>query len=107
MAEARRNAANHLSLLWRQGPDLAAFLQQVGPLSPLDLAAVLCVDQRQRWRNGQHILAEHYFQAYPAVAQDEDAAIDIIFSEYLLRQELGEVASPDHFFQRFPQFADD
>jgi hypothetical protein len=40
--------------LWQQGgtPDVAAFLAAVGSLSATELAAVLRVDQRQRWQPG-------------------------------------------------------
>jgi tetratricopeptide (TPR) repeat protein len=107
MAEARKDPARLLWHLWDQGqqPDLAEFLAGAGPLDPLDLAAVLRVDQRQRWLNGQRIPAEHYMSAYPAVMADAEAALDIVYAEYCLRQEQGETVSPLEFLHRFPSLA--
>src|SRR6516165_1805580 len=49
--------ADELSRLWQSGetPDLEVFLAQSEPLAPAELAAVLRVDQRQRWELGQQI----------------------------------------------------
>src|SRR5207253_7791062 len=64
------SAARRLWHLWHQGqqPNLAEYLSGAGPLGPLDLAAVLRVDQRQRWLLGQRLPAEQYLAAYTTVA---------------------------------------
>jgi tetratricopeptide (TPR) repeat protein len=102
------DAVNQLLCLWEKGqqPDVAEFLSAAGVLTPLGLAAVLRVDMQQRWQIGQRIPAERYLQAYPAAAQNEDAALDLICLEYVLRQDQGEAVSCAEFRQRFPQFAD-
>src|SRR5262249_60102074 len=104
MAEAQEDAARRLWRLWQQGeqPDLAAFMAAAGPLGPLDLAAVLRVDQRCRWAAGQRPPAEHYLRDYPAVAGDEEAALDLVYAEFLLRRERGEAVGPEEFLRRFP-----
>ena len=108
MSEVREDAGRRLWDLWQQGrrPDVADFLAGAGPLGTLDLVAVLRVDQRQRWLAGERLPAEHYLQAHPGVAADEEAALDLVYSEYLLRQEQGEEVSPEEYLRRFPQFAD-
>jgi serine/threonine-protein kinase len=85
--------------------DVAAFLEEVGPLSPAALAAVLRVDQRQRWQAGERVPAEHYLQRHPALAADPEAALDLIFNELLLRERLGERPDPGEYLARFPEHA--
>ena len=43
--------------------------------------------------------------AYPALAADEEAALDLVYAEFLLRREQGEAVAADEFLRRFPQFA--
>jgi hypothetical protein len=105
MAEAPAPAVR-LWQLWQQGeqPDLAAFLA-AARLEPLELAAVLRVDQRQRWL-GERKPAERYLEEYPAVAANPEAGLDLVYAEFLLRQALGEDPAPDEFLGRFPQWAE-
>ena len=44
---------------WRRGerPDVRAFLRSFGGLSPTRLAAVLRLDQRERWAVGERVTA--------------------------------------------------
>jgi hypothetical protein len=91
-----RTDAGDLAEEWRRrwtaggAPDLGAFLAQVGPLPPGALAAVLRVDQRQRWETGQRVPSEDYLRRYPQLHADPEAVLDLIFHEFLLRQERGE-----------------
>jgi hypothetical protein len=93
--------------LWQQGqlPDVNAFLARAGALNPPQLAAVLLVDLRQRWQGGERLGAEEHLRAYPALRQDPEAALDLIYGEYLLRQEHGETPNLSEFGQRFPEHA--
>src|SRR5438046_2697333 len=81
--------AGQLRQLWDEGPppDVSAFLQRVGPLSPIQLGAVLRADQRGRWRAGERVLAEDYLRRFPAVLENAETALDLIFNEFLLREE--------------------
>jgi hypothetical protein len=94
--------------LWRDGqrPDVDAFLAQAGALAPAQVAAVLRVDQRERWQSGERVLAEHYLARHAAVRADREAALDLIFNECLLRERLGERPRIEEFADRFPEFAD-
>jgi predicted Ser/Thr protein kinase len=106
--EPAADAAEDLLQLWRRGerPDVDVFLAATGPL-PLDqLAAVLRVDQRQRWQTGERVLAESYFQRYPNLRADVEAAVDLIYGEFLLRERHGEQPAADEYRQRFPAFTD-
>jgi serine/threonine protein kinase len=86
--------------------DVAAFLEEVGPLSPAELAAALRADQRQRWQAGEGVPAEHYLQRHPALVADPEAALDLIFNEFLLRERLGEAPDAAEYRRRFPEFAE-
>jgi hypothetical protein len=105
---AHEDQAGRLQRLWDEGrrPDLAAFLEQASPLPPEALALLLRIDQRGRWRAGQRVPAEDYLERYPAVAAVAEHAVDLIFNEFLLREELGEPPSLDDYLARFPVHAE-
>jgi serine/threonine-protein kinase len=100
--------ADELSRLWQSGetPDLEVFLAQSEPLAPAELAAVLRVDQRQRWELGQQIPAERYLDQYPKLLEDRESTLDLIYAELLLREKHGEHPRLEEFLARFPKFAD-
>jgi predicted Ser/Thr protein kinase len=102
------DAAEDLLQRWRRGerPDLGAFLAAAGPLPHDQLAAVLRVDQRQRWQSGERVPAENYFQRYPDLRADVEAAVDLVYGEFLLRERHGERPAADEYGQRFPEFTD-
>jgi serine/threonine protein kinase len=76
------------------------------PVSPAELVAMLRVDQHARWPRGERIPAESYLQAFPLLQSDQDAVLDLIYGEFLLRSELGETPVPEEYARRFPQYAD-
>jgi WD40 repeat protein len=49
--------------------------------------------------------AESYLERYPAVRADPDAAVDLVYNEFLLREQLGERPDPEEFLTRFPEYA--
>jgi predicted Ser/Thr protein kinase len=83
-----------------------AFLVAVGPLPPDQLAAVLRVDQRQRWQTGERVLAETYLQRYPNLRANAEAAVDLVYGEFLLRERHGEQPATDEYQTRFPEYTD-
>jgi serine/threonine-protein kinase len=105
-ATLERDPERRLSLLWRQGqrPDVQQFLAAAGDLSLEQVAAVLAVDQRERWQAGESIRAEVYLQRYPAIAADVERALELVYGEFLLREERGEEPAPDEFLRRFPAY---
>jgi WD40 repeat protein len=104
---SRESAAELLAQRWQDGgrPDLDAFLDEAGPLAADALAAVLRVDQHERWRAGQCAPAEAYLSRYPAVRADSDGAVDLVYGEFLLREQRGEAPDPDEYVWRFPEYA--
>src|SRR5438128_742168 len=62
-------------------------------------------DQFDKWHGGERVLAESYFELHPALAANPEAAVDVIYSEILLREKMGETIRGDEYTQRFPQYA--
>lgn len=99
--------AVQLEQLWLKGgqPDLAEFLERCGQLSVAQVAAIVRVDQWQRWHTDTPVRVETYLHCFPALASDATIAVDLVCSEYLLQVRLGQPAKVDEFVFRFPQFA--
>jgi WD40 repeat protein len=106
-ASALDDPARRLSSLWRQGerPKVEEFLAQAGVSDPDTLVSVLRVDQWERRTRGEIVKAESYLDGFPMVRNDPERAIDVIFAEYLLREQLGESPSLSEYGRRFPQYA--
>src|SRR5439155_16544892 len=100
-------AAQELWELWRQGhrPNVSDFVARAGELTPAELVRVLRVDQRQRWQAAERVAVEDYLQTFPILRTAIDEALDLIYAEFLLRQELGESPSSEEYLQRFPFIA--
>ena len=92
VAGERDAPARRLWSLWRQGQQsrVQDFLAQAGVRNSGQILEVLLVDQAERFRLGQGVLAESYLDAFPTVRDDPEQAVDLIFAEYLVREELGE-----------------
>jgi hypothetical protein len=73
-------------------------------LTPWQLVEVLRVDRRERWRKGERILAETYFEKHPDLAADPACAVELLYHEVLLREELGETPEVEEYLKRFPQW---
>jgi serine/threonine protein kinase/WD40 repeat protein len=94
-----------LSDLWRQGkrPDVREFLRQAGQLTLSQIVSVLCVDQWERWHAGERVLAETHLGIHPSLKSAEEA-FDLVYGEYLLREEMGETPKVEEYLARFPQY---
>ena len=86
--------------------DVVGFLAAEPGLGLEEVVAVLRADQRVRWRAGSGVWAEWYFARFSRVASDPELALDLIFSEFLLREAIGEVPEVAEYLDRFPRFAD-
>ncbi|MFO0867082.1 MAG: serine/threonine-protein kinase [Gemmataceae bacterium] len=71
-----------------------------------DRLAWIRADQRQRWASGQRVPIEAYLSLPLMAESDGDLSIDLIYSEYLLRQERNERPDPEEYLRRFPRHAD-
>ena len=83
--------------------------QSVGEHDDLTAGQLLDVlrrDQHKRWRAGDRVPVERYFEEHPSLQADTERAIDLIYSEFCLREELGETPDREEYLKRFPQYTD-
>src|SRR5208337_2025411 len=99
--------ARRLQALREQGqpPQMQLALDEAGTQSLVEAAAILRGDQCARWRAGDRVPAEEYLRVCPAVSAHAQAASEIVFGEFLLREELSETPRLEEFEARFPQLA--
>ena len=106
-ASLAEDLARELENLWQQGqrPDVREFLQKfTQAVPPAQIVGALCVDQWQRWQQGERVPAEVYLQMHPGLSAAQEEAFDLVYGEFLLREELGEQPSATDFLKRFPQY---
>ena len=96
-----------LEALWQQGdrPDLEAFVAAAGTVSPRQLADLVAVDRRERWRAGERVPAEDYFRRFPTLHADPGLALDVLCGELMLDEECGRTADEAETARRFPDLA--
>ena len=101
------NLAERYRALWEGDahPNLEAFVAQRLPLTAAALGVLVRVDQRERAARGQIVPTEDYFARFPATQQDDETALDLIYNEFLLREQASEAPLVDEFLQRFARFA--
>src|SRR5579883_557129 len=58
--------------------------------------------QEATGRRAEDVLAE-----YPAVAADSEAALELIYTEFVVREQLGQAPAPAEWYGRFPQWRAD
>jgi eukaryotic-like serine/threonine-protein kinase len=63
-------------------------------------------DQNQDWGRGDRVLVETYLGRYPALRANSEAILDLIYHEFLLRQDQCEAPRADEFCERFPSLAE-
>jgi serine/threonine-protein kinase len=104
----RDDPARRLWSLCRRGarPDIHTYVAGLGPLSPTRLAAVLRTDQRARWEAGERVLARAYLEQFPALGADSEAGLEVVYGEYLVREELEDGPDLEQYARDYPEFAD-
>jgi hypothetical protein len=99
-----RSTAAELRHRWQSGqqPRIEEYLAERPAESPAELAAIARVDLRQRWRRGERPRADEYLARFPAIGISAELAIDVIYSEFLAREELGEQPQVAYFTGVYP-----
>src|SRR5216683_525303 len=72
---------------------------------PGRLGAQLQADQRRRWHAGERVPVEAYLKQHAALQSDQEAILELIYHEMVLREECGQIPQREDYLQRFPQFA--
>jgi len=58
-----------------------------------------------RWQQGERVPRRSVLQMHRAGRRPGRGLFDLVYGEYLLREELGELPTIDDFVKRFPQYA--
>jgi WD40 repeat protein len=66
-----------------------------------------CADLDRRVRAGEDARAEEYFRANPALAETADAALEMIYAEFVARAARGDAPPVAEWLTRFPRWADE
>ncbi len=66
----------------------------------------LRAEQRRRWMTGDRVPIEDFFGRDPGLLGDPERALELVYSEILLREELGESPDWDDYARRFPGLAE-
>jgi hypothetical protein len=77
------------------------------PMPPPASAVVagLVEEQRRRWQQGERILVEAFLERQPELRDNTEAVLDLIYNEFLRREERGEKPQLADYVQRFPHLA--
>jgi eukaryotic-like serine/threonine-protein kinase len=86
--------------------DLRDYLEGAGNLAETVVSKLLWQDQMERWQEGQRVPAEAYLQLHPGLQNDDEAAFELVYNEFVLRESRGESPTVEEFNWRFPRFAD-
>jgi serine/threonine protein kinase len=70
-----------------------------------ELVELLRADQRRRWHAGQPLPVALYLERFPQLHAGSTAALDLIWSEYLIRESLGNQPSLEEYIRDFPQYS--
>jgi hypothetical protein len=61
-----------------------------------------CADLDRGLRAGERCRAERFFARTPLLASREDWAVELIYTEFVTREELGQRPTPEEYYARFP-----
>jgi serine/threonine protein kinase/Flp pilus assembly protein TadD len=64
----------------------------------------LAAEMAQRWQQGERPLAEDFLARHPALWQQPEAAIDLVYEELCQRQRYGLATTAADLLRRFPQW---
>lgn len=66
----------------------------------------LAAELRSRWQRGDRPTIEQLEPGFRELAKDEEALLDLIYHEVLVREQFGERPSPAEYAERFPALGD-
>lgn len=85
---------------------MESFMQPPSPesLSPEARLRHACAELAQRLRAGQTADSEQYLHAFPELARDPNDAVELIYTEVVVREEMGQRLRLEDWLNRFPQW---
>ncbi|MEZ6063700.1 MAG: serine/threonine-protein kinase [Planctomycetaceae bacterium] len=99
------NLLQRLKRAWESGqpPDLRQVIPEFDALSPDDRAILISEDQRRSAAHGTLRGVELYLTEY-AAGIDDSLRLDLIYHEFVLRDEAGQEPEASEYLDRFPQY---
>src|SRR5438045_4999237 len=61
---------------------------------------------RQHWERGERVTAEDFVRRHPLPESSDELLLDIVFAEFVAREQRGEHPSVDEYVKRFPALSD-
>lgn len=97
---------HRLGALWRDGvcPDVLSFLLHNEVDDVHVMLRIVMMDQRKRWERGERVPASSYLEAFPEFRVDSEIAFDLVWSEYLIRESLGDSPDLEEYVRCFPEY---
>jgi eukaryotic-like serine/threonine-protein kinase len=74
----------------------------IEPANDADLRQA-CAELERRLGGVQPCTAEDLFAAFPALASDSESALELIYTEFVARERLGQRPDPTDWYVRFPR----
>src|SRR5262245_13013760 len=87
----------------RQGEPLMAIEPFPPDIAERQLRQV-CALLDHRLRAGERCTSEDLLAGHPLLDEQPDLAVELVYTEFVLREELGQAPQPDDFCRRFPQW---
>jgi len=69
--------------------------------------ARLCTDLRSQWAGGKRVFVESYVAREPRLTEYDTALLDLLYAEFLAREQAGDVPQSEEYFGRFPRLRDE
>src|SRR5262245_17494922 len=66
-----------------------------------------CEELSRRLRAGENCSAEELLTAYPGITADLDSTLELLYTEFVVRGELGQNPIPDDWYRRFPDWREE
>ena len=109
MSQSTQSRSGEYRKLWSHGnaPSVEQLLKLCEAVPTPKLTELLLLDQSMRWNAKQKFTAEQYLELFPDLLNHPEYAIDVVYSEFLLRERLGLDPDIDEYVTRFPQFSDE
>jgi WD40 repeat protein/predicted Ser/Thr protein kinase len=83
-----------------QGPTMEKSAPSSSQFSTFDRAAALREEMKDRWQRGERTPVEAWLTKHPDLSEDDQ--LDLVYQEYVLRDEAGQTPSLDDYARRFP-----
>jgi serine/threonine protein kinase len=63
-----------------------------------------CDELSRRLRVGESCRSEEFLSAEPSISSDTDAVLELLYTEFLVREQLGQQPQAQEWYDRFPQW---